>query len=374
MKSATKFSLILIALVVLSVFGIASPEPKKKVLIGFKGDPDDNLVKVHGGDVKHKFHIVKAVAADIPESEIAKLKKNSNVAYVEEDAIATTAGKPVPYQPPQTLSWGIDRVDGELSWSTATGAGVKVAVIDTGIDIAHPDLKNNVKGGVNFVATARNYKDDNGHGTHVAGIISSENNGIGVVGVSPKASLYAVKVLDRTGSGYYSSIIAGLQWAVDNGMQVASMSLGGSADSQALHDAVDNAYSKGVLLVAASGNEAGKVSYPAAYSSVIAVSATDSNNNLASFSNYGNEISLSAPGVSIYSTYKGGGYATLSGTSMAAPHVSGAAALAIQSHPGYTNFQIRDLLARTSIDLGAAGLDAQYGYGLVNAYNAVVSN
>ncbi|MHC4310790.1 MAG: S8 family peptidase, partial [Planctomycetota bacterium] len=196
-----------------------------------------------------------------------------------------------------------------------------MAVLDTGIDYKHPDLDDNCYGGVNVINPRKDYRDDNGHGTHVAGIIAAEDNDIGVVGVAPEAYLYGVKALDRNGSGWLSDIIAGLEWCVNNRMDIVNMSLGADSDIQAFHDACDAA-SATVILVAAAGNDGGAVDYPAAYGSVIAVSATDSSDGLASFSNYGNEIEIAAPGVNILSTYKGGGYETHSGTSMAAPHVA----------------------------------------------------
>jgi subtilisin family serine protease len=177
-------------------------------------------------------------------------------------------------------------VNAPSAWATSRGTGVKVAVVDTGIDTTHPDLAANIKGGVSFVTRVSSYKDDNGHGTHVAGIIAAINNTIGVVGVAPNAQLYSVKVLDRTGSGTVSSVIAGIDWSAKNGMQVISMSLGTNTDFQSLHDAVDRAYLQGVVVVAAAGNDyGGPISYPAAYDNVIAVTATDSNNKIASFSN-----------------------------------------------------------------------------------------
>ena len=212
------------------------------------------------------------------------------------------------------------------------------------------------------------WNDGHGHGTHVAGIVAARNNTIGVVGVAPEATLWAVKVLSDAGSGYTSDIIQGLDWCAAHGIKVASMSLGGGGTAS-LQAACDRAFSQGVVLVAAAGNSAGPVMYPAAYSSVIAVSASDSRDLRASFSNYGPQIALAAPGVSIYSTYKGGAYATMSGTSMACPHVAGAAALAWAS--GLTSAQaVRDRLTTTAEDLGPKGFDTSFGYGLVDAQRA----
>src|SRR3989338_1632484 len=160
--------------------------------------------------------------------------------------------------PAQTLEWGVDRIDADLAWGTSTGVGVNVAVIDTGIDQDHPDLVANLKGGVNFVsksptrpADPAKWNDDNGHGTHVAGIIGAVDNSEGVVGMAHGVNLYGVKVLDRNGSGYLSDVISGIDWAVANGMNVINMSLGSSSDSSALHDAVDAADAAGLVVVAA---------------------------------------------------------------------------------------------------------------------------
>ncbi|MEM2849629.1 MAG: S8 family serine peptidase, partial [Candidatus Bathyarchaeia archaeon] len=221
--------------------------------------------------------------------------------------------------------------------------------------------------------------DDNGHGTHVAGTVAALFNTIGVVGVAPKAYIYAVKMLDSSGSGTIAWAVQAIQWSVDNGMQILSMSWGASADYQALRDACKAAYDKGLLLVAAAGNSGSSsgtgdnVLYPAKYDSVIAVAATDQNNNRASWSSTGLAVELAAPGVNIYSTYKNNGYATLSGTSMATPHVSGTAALVWAKNPTLTNVEVRKILQNTATDLGASGRDSQYGYGLVNASAAVLA-
>jgi subtilisin len=289
------------------------------------------------------------------------------------------------------IPWGVDRIDADLVWGTTTGSPIKVAVIDTGIDKDHPDLQANIKGGINFVFQKGTidptmWDDDNGHGTHVAGTIAAIDNEEGVIGVGPEIWLYAVKVLDRTGKGYLSDVVAGINWAINNDMDVISMSLGTSYDYQELRDACDAAYNAGIVIVAAAGNagdgdaSTNEYSYPAAYDSVIAVGATDSNDNIAWWSNSGPYIELAAPGVSIYSTYKKGDYETMSGTSMACPHVSGVIALMLTTSPGIYDLdgdgwdptEIRSKLHDTAEDLGPTGKDNWYGYGLVDA-EAVVS-
>lgn len=222
--------------------------------------------------------------------------------------------------------WGVDQIDADQSWSAWTGKGVKVGVIDTGI-ASHPDLS--ISGGVSYVTGASSYKDDNGHGTHVAGTIAARKDGTGVVGVAPEASLYAIKVLNSSGSGYLSWIIAGIDWAISNDMDVINMSLGSSSGTTSFQSAVDRAYAAGIVVVAAAGNRGtvsgteDSVSYPARYNSVIAVAATYGNNNRASFSSTGSSVEISAPGVSVRSTVLNSGYAAYSGASMAAPPCNG---------------------------------------------------
>jgi subtilisin family serine protease len=275
------------------------------------------------------------------------------------------------------MPWGVDQIDADLAWGVSTGIDIKVAILDTGIDQDHPDLVANIKGGWNFVVIRgtidpNKWDDDNGHGTHVAGIVAAVDNEIGVIGVAPGASLYGVKVLNKQGMGYVSDVILGIEWAITNGMDVINMSLGSSSDVQSLHDACDTAYATGIVLVAAAGNSGdtnpdNDVLYPARYSSVVAVAATDKTNTRASWSSDGPEVELAAPGVSIYSTYKGGGFATLSGTSMACPHVSGTVALILEDNPTLTPDAVRATLRTTADDLTPTGVDNFTGYGLVDA-------
>lgn len=343
----------------------------RNVIIGFHQSDvtaQEKLVHDNGGKLKKTFHLVSAISASISDENISKLELNPNVAYIENDSVYQASDE-------YTSSWGVAHIGSQAVHDQGIyGAGVRIAVLDTGIDYNHEDLKDNYKGGYDFVFDDMDPFDDNtlSHGTHVSGIIAAKDNGIGVIGVSPNANIYAVKVLDGAGFGTASWIIAGLQWAVDNNMNIVSMSIEGP-DNIALHSAVDNAYNSGILLVAASGNtNGGSVSYPGAYDSVIAVSATDANDQKASFSPVGPEVELAAPGVNIYSTVRGG-YASLSGTSMAAPHVTGAAALIYSTDfpdangDGFRNNKdVRELLHNAK-DLGAAGKDNIFGYGLVDA-------
>jgi len=217
--------------------------------------------------------------------------------------------------------------------------------------------------------------DDNGHGSHVAGIVAAVDNEIGVIGVAPQASLWAVKVLDKGGSGYISDVIAGIEWSITNGMDVINMSLGASSDIQAMHDAVDFAYTAGIVVVASAGNSGdgdgatNEVGYPAKYSSVIAVAATAYDDSTPTWSSEGAEVAVAAPGVNIRSTWNDGLYNTKSGTSMASPHVAGTVALMLGS--GILSVEVRTILQTTADDLGDVGFDNFYGYGLVDVEESV---
>ena len=365
-----------------------------RVVVGFKGGADASVLTGNGGEVQSVLESGRAVVVNIAPSRLAALRANASVAYVEEDGIVeasdkneddaksgtskgsgevgATGRKPgtvTPPQPAQTMGWGVTKV-----WGTAapavTGLGVKVAIIDTGIDLTHPDLKANIAGNVTYVGGTSSGNDDNGHGSHVAGIVAAIDNTIGYVGVAPKASLYAVKVLDSRGSGYLSAVASGVDWARTRGMHIANMSLGGASSSVTLENACNNAQAAGVLLVVASGNSGDgntattETSYPAAYSSCVAVGATAVNDSLASFSSTGNFVELSGPGVSVPSTYKSGGYATLSGTSMASPHAAGLAAL-LWTPGTSTAATVRPVLDTKVRDLGPQGRDAGFGFGVV---------
>ena len=363
-------------------------EGGRKIIIwqtGLNEAAKDELLAKHGGIKLKNLSLVNGSAVWLPNKTSEKaLGGGAGVLRVEDDILVFTLGKPsssATTQPTQTLPWGINRIDAELVWPSGNNADpVRVAIVDTGISATHPDLAANIKGGYNAINTTKSWNDDNGHGSHVAGIVAALNNSIGVIGVGPAVDLLAVKVLSRSGSGFTSDVIEGIQWAMNNNAQVINLSLGSSSGSQAMHDAIIAAYNAGVVIVAAAGNSGAAVGFPAAYPETIAVSATDSNNLLASFSSRGPEIDLAAPGVSILSTYKGTGYATLSGTSMAAPHVTGAVALVLNTPVGtydvngdgrWNPAEVQKKLQDRATDLGISGFDNLYGWGLVNAYNAI---
>ena len=319
----------------------------------------NEMAQERGLAVSHVYGTaVNGFSAIVPRGQLDNITSDPRVNYIEQDSIVSIFKKPsgTPGKggndggsttpPPQEIPTGIARINGPVSGFV----DVTVAVIDTGIDASHPDL--NVVNGVNF-AKGKSWSDGNGHGTHVSGTIAAIDNTIGVIGVAPGANLVAVKVLDNRGSGFTSDVIRGVDWVAANAdtIDVANMSLGGSASST-LNAAVENAVNAGVVFVVAAGNESTDAcsKSPASAPNAITVSALDdkdgvSNNDpFAYFSNYGSCVDMIAPGVLILSTWKGGDYNTISGTSMASPHVAGAAALYLANNPNSSPADVIDAL------------------------------
>jgi subtilisin len=325
------------------------------------------------------------VMAHLTDKEIDALKKNENIETVEDDGPCWALGGPqvpetlvVEGQPSvmaETIPAGVAQIKAPVAWDCTKGKVIKVAVLDTGIDYKHPDLSPNFKWGISFVSGESSVMDFNSHGTHCAGTIAAALNGIGVVGVAPTAYLYGVKVLSKTGSGAWSNLISGIDWCVNKkDLDILSMSLGGGSAPSALEKMCEIAWRQGALLIAAAGNSGKEpILFPARYEKVIAVTAIDNANNRAGFSSFGLEAELCAPGVNVLSTLPGGGYGTKSGTSMACPHVSGAAALAWGTHRYTNNVTIRRLLAHTADNLGMPGRDPEYGFGRVDAEQAAAA-
>lgn len=305
---------------------------------GIGPDMQQKAVTNAGGVWKKGLNLVNGAAVRLPARAEKGLKNNPFVEGVYPD-VTVYAKRPsgVPAGTDQVIPWGVDRIEADKAWKISTGAGVKLAVIDSGIDLDHPDLAGNICGGFNAVNRRDSYDDGFGHGTHVAGTIAALNNAYGVVGTSCSVSLYAVKVLGDDGSGKLSDLIEGLGWAVENGMQVVNISLETGQDIRPFQRAIASAYDAGVIIVAAAGNQGGPTLYPAAYPEVIAVSAVDRDGNLAPWSNYG-KVEMAAPGVDILSTIPDGFipgylYYEASGTSMASPHVAGTVALLLATTP-----------------------------------------
>lgn len=314
------------------------------------------------------------------EEMMAYFKKNYSTEYVEPHYLyltneTGTNGAITPNDPLYSeYQWNLPSIETEKGWTSSKGTGdVIVAVVDTGVQADHPDLKGKLLEGMNFVDQEAAPDDDVGHGTHVAGIVGATvNNGEGVAGLSWYNKILPVKVLDSTGAGSTYSVAQGIIWATDHGAKVINLSLGNYAEADFLHDAIKYAYERDVVLIAASGNDnTDRPGYPAAYPEVFAVAATDANHNKASFSNYGGYIDVAAPGDSIASTYPGGQYAALSGTSMASPHVAALAGLIRSVNPNLNNEQVMDIMRQSAVDIGNDGKDDYYGYGEIDVAKAL---
>lgn len=309
------------------------------------------------------------------EEKIRQYRKDPNVAYAEPNFKAQAFG--VTNDTSLSQQWGLFKIDAAndaqiSAWDVTTGsATVKIAVLDTGIEVSHPDLSGKVAASYNFTDSPT-VSDLFGHGTHVAGIAAAAtNNGNGVAGTGYNTEILNGKVLGDDGSGYYSWVASGITWAADQGAQVISMSLGGASSSKVLEDAVNYAWSKGSVVVAAAGNNGNSSpQYPGYYQNVISVAATDNNDNKAGFSTYGSWVDVAAPGVSIYSTYKGNSYALLSGTSMATPFAAGTCALIWAKGTCTTNICVREQLEKTADQISGTG--TYWIWGRINAYKAVL--
>jgi len=434
---------LLLALPVGAPVSFAAVKPQNdnltRVLIAFDkpvGASEQALVRAYGGKIKYSYSIVNAIAAQVPESALSGLSRNPHVTSVEADDMVYAVDTEI------DNSWGVQHIqagDAHATPYSNKGAGVEIGIIDSGVNYLHPDLNDNfdpLNLGYDFYYYDYDPMDVYGHGTHVAGTACAEDNDIGsvdpklgVVGVAPECNLYSLRVLNEDGVGYWSDIIAAVEWSTGATMQienvftgdmltvqglkldVINLSLGKDRDpGSTVKQAFDNAEAQGVVIVAAAGNsgtmngKGNNVIYPAKYDSVIAVAATDSNDNRASFSSTGDKVEIAAPGVNVYSTWNdnagyydpqpvctgiltdingdgqpdGECYKYGSGTSMASPHVAGVAALIIAA--GYSDYNgdgvinnrdVRAILDASATDLGTTGRDPQFGYGLVNALSAV---
>jgi subtilisin family serine protease len=333
------------------------------------------------GDFKASLrfrHALKGFAARLTASQVQRLREDDRVTLVAEDGEVSASDALLAGE---TLPSGIRRIEAGSPSTAQAAANSAIAVIDTGIQLTHPDL--NAVNGTNCTGSG-SANDNNGHGTHVAGTIAARDDDAGVVGVAPEATIYALKVLDQNGNGSFSGVISALDWAVAHGVQITSNSYGSAQNPGTIvQQAFDNAAAHGILNVAAAGNSGNcqgtgdNVIDPGKYDSVIAVAAVDAADAAACFSSTGPKVELAAPGVAVTSTVPGGGYDTFSGTSMATPHVTGVAALVLargvidNNGNGRVNDELRSILDQTAQDLGAAGRDTRFGFGLVDAVAAV---
>ncbi|MBU2462382.1 S8 family serine peptidase [bacterium] len=313
-------------------------------------------------EITYKIRFSKGKVEDM----ITSLQSESNVVYAEPNYIrricATTN------DPGSSSQWGLSKIEAPLAWDIGTGTdSIIIAIVDTGVNYNHEDLKGKVIGSWSFVSSEPDPMDKNGHGTHVAGIAgASTNNDKGIAGVAWNCKILAIKGLDSTGSGFDDKLAIAIRYAADNGARVINMSFGDSNYSRTLQDACDSAFGKGCLLVAAAGNYGTNVRfYPAAYDSVLAVGATDSNDRRATFSNYGDWVDVAAPGQGIYST-KINNYDYMSGTSQGAPFVSGLAGLVFSLYPYWTNRYAAETIKASAETIGNQGIG-----GRINAYKTL---
>ncbi len=347
---------------------------------GTAKEPDGSIplvtVEIQNGRPVITRHDVTTVAE--ATTVISSASKGNDLASVAVDRPVTMVGA-ISNDTYIAQQWALSSTSFPAAWATTRGAGVTVAVVDSGVQANHPDLVGKVLAGRQFLAgdpagATFDGNDPNGHGTHVAGAIAAiADNATGIAGAAPAANILPVRVLDATGSGWSSDVASGVIWAADNGARVINMSLGSSSPTSALESAINYATAKGVVVFAAAGNTGStSTQYPAAYPNAIAVAAFDSTLTRASFSTMNAVNSLAAPGVGIISTVPSG-YQSMSGTSMATPYAAAAGALVISAKGSLTVAQVRAALESTAIDAGTPGRDAEYGFGRIDPAAAVAS-
>ena len=370
---------------------VAQENPQQTVLVRFETgttpEMRDALIAQMGGELVTWMHQINVAEVRLPvQAGVATaslpLMADGMITYAEDDLVVEATTLPTdPDFSDETMSYGFSQVHALEAWDVITGSQeIVIAVVDSGIKLDHPEFAGRLVAGYDFVNDDDQADDDMGHGTHVAGLIAAGlDNGQGVAGVCPNCRLMPVKVLNKNNVGSWSQLAQGVLFAVDNGARVINMSLGASISSQTLADAVQYALDRGVIVVAAAGNNGTNAPfYPAALDGVIAVGATNNAGERWSRSNFGSYIDLVAPGSLIYSTYYDlnniyHGYTYMSGTSMAAPFVSGVAGLLLSADGNLTAQQVTDAMLTSAEDLGAAGWDADFGYGEVNAMAALMS-
>lgn len=322
-------------------------------------------VKADVDVVKSPFTVLEVGNVD---AVVKALNNNPNVEYAEPNYILNATWTPNDTYFSPSYQYGLFNTDADHAWDVARGSSSQeIAVLDTGVDYTHPDLDGKVIRGYDFVQNDNTPQDQNGHGTHVAGIAAAEtNNSIGIAGMAPNTKILAVRVLDANGSGSLANIADGIIYATDAGAEVINLSLGCDCSTTTLQNAVNYAWNRGVVVVAAAGNDGVNTTFePASYANVIAVGAVDSSNRKASFSNWGTWVDVMAPGVDIASTYPGNRYVYLSGTSMASPYVAGQAALL--RGQGKNNVQTRAAIENTAVYMSGVGTYVQHGLINVNA-------
>jgi subtilisin family serine protease len=355
---------------------------ENEVTVKFKTEPTqqtlNRVAKEINGKMLKKLNSTLIFQSDtLSTSElIGFFNKQENVEFVEPNYLYMQNQLELPndllYQ--GQYQWNFPIIHTEEGWDISKGSeSVIIAVVDTGVDLNHPDLKKRLTKGYNVLEENHFADDDNGHGTHVAGIIASEtNNREGVAGLTWYNKIMPIKAVGAEGYGTSFDIAKGIIWAVDHGADVINMSLGNYQSSSWLKEAIDYAYNRDVVLIAAAGNEnTSRPSFPASYPQVLSVAAIDYTGNRASFSNFGDYIDVAAPGDLIASTYLNQQYASLPGTSMASPHVAGLAGLLRSVNPDLSNRDAMQIIENTAFDLGMPGKDFEFGSGLIDVQHAL---
>ncbi|MBO1511775.1 S8 family peptidase [Metabacillus bambusae] len=340
----------------------ANEQDTQRYIILFTNSINKDLINHVDGEIIHEFETLPAATVVLPTSKIDLLNNDPSIQFISEEQETQISQ--------QTIDWGYTEINPTpIHQSGFTGKGKKIAVIDTGVVISHPDLK--IKGGKSFVDYTTSYNDDNGHGTHVTGIINAQNNSIGTIGIAYDADIYMLKAFNNEGIGNTVDLAHAIDWAITNNMDMINLSIGFDVDDPFIRYLVKKAYQNDILIVAAAGNK-GKgndtITFPARYDEAIAVGAINENNTRASFSSTGPTLEVTAPGDEIYSTYLGNEYQYMSGTSMATPYVTGYLALFEEANPNLSNSEIRTLLHEKVVDLGTTGFDHEYGFGLISNF------
>jgi thermitase len=336
-------------------------------------------------DLKSKGYSKKGEVSDIgvsiinvPENKIDQVKdeleNSGNFDFVEQDHIGHGSG--TPNDPSFSQQWHLSQIQAPLAWDTTVGsASVPIAMIDSGVDSTHPDLAGKVMPGWSFLTGTTNTSDVQGHGTATAGTVgAATNNSMGVSGVTWLNPIMPLVVLNSSDFALYSDIASAINYAANHNVRIINISISGTSSSSTIQSAVDYAWNKGSIIFAGAGNNSSSaLGYPAACNHVVAVSATESNDTLSSFSSYGSWISLSAPGNNILTLSNGGGYSTWYGTSFASPIAAGVAALMLSANSNLSADQVVNLIEQNSDDIGAPGFDSSFGWGRVNAARAVAA-
>lgn len=377
-KVKTLFVFVSFFLIPSSLAAQTSAPVKEKVIITFNEEINYSLLKTLQIDILDDYKYIPSISAEISDSARSALLRDPTVATIEEDHTVNLRA--------DTVDYGMGKLNIPFAWSSAyKGKGIKIGIMDSGADVNHADFK--ISGGKSFVKEADGYSgydDYNGHGTHITGIIGGLHNNLGIKGIAPEARIYAIKVFNETGTSNTTDIISGLEWAIDNDMDLVNMSLGFQEHMPAFEALAKVAQQKGVILVAAAGNDGtsdttkDNVDYPARYDSVLAVSATNAKNERAKFTKIdasnkttttypstGPSIDLVAPGENIVSTFPDNQYSYMSGTSMATPYATGVLALLMNAYPDKSPDEIRKYAIAHSLDLGKKGKDPVFGNGLI---------